>query len=110
MILYLPPKATPGFGLLVFTPHIFHFALVLALSFWHPELGVRPSGAFKYLAPLLDMGEVLIRLFLLVHQALFSLVNLGFGVASDTAAYAGQLAKAQELTRQAVDSARRIRC
>jgi serine phosphatase RsbU (regulator of sigma subunit) len=73
---------TPGFGLLVFMPHIFHFGLVLALSFWHPELGVRPSGAFKYLAPLLDMGEVLIRLFLLVHQALFSLVNLGFGVAT----------------------------
>lgn len=73
---------TPGFGTLVFAPHVFHFVVVLALSMWKPEVDLHPSGLLRYAAPVLGIGAVFVRLFLLVHQALFSLVNLGFGFAS----------------------------
>jgi sigma-B regulation protein RsbU (phosphoserine phosphatase) len=73
---------TPGFGTLVFAPHVFHFVVVLALSMWKPEVGFHPTGLLRYAAPVLGIGAVFVRLFLTVHQALFSLVNLGFGLAS----------------------------
>ena len=73
---------TPGFGTLVFAPHVFHFVVVLVLSAWQPQLNLHPTGALRYLAPVIGVGAVFVRLFLLVHQAMFSLVNLGFGLAS----------------------------
>jgi serine phosphatase RsbU (regulator of sigma subunit) len=73
---------TPGFGTLVFAPHVFHFLIVLALSVWKPEVDLHPTGLLRYAAPVLGIGAVFVHLFLLVHQALFSLVNLGFGLAS----------------------------
>ena len=73
---------TPGFGTLVFAPHVFHFLVVLVLSVWTPQFDLHPTGLLRVAAPVLGIGAVFVRLFLLVHQALFSLVNLGFGFAS----------------------------
>jgi sigma-B regulation protein RsbU (phosphoserine phosphatase) len=73
---------TPGFGTLVFAPHAFHFALTVALSIWSPDLSLPAQGLLKYLAPVVSIFSVFLRIFLLVHTALFSLVNLGFGIAT----------------------------
>lgn len=70
----------PGFGTLVFAPHIFHFGLMLLLLVWKPEVAVPRVGILAYLAPAVGVLGVFVRLFLIVHQALFSLVNLGFGL------------------------------
>jgi sigma-B regulation protein RsbU (phosphoserine phosphatase) len=73
---------TPGFVALIFAPHVFHFALMLVLSVWKPVITVPETGLLHYLAPLASVIELVIQLFLLVHQGLFSLVNLGFGIAA----------------------------
>ena len=73
---------TPGFGTLVFAPHTFHFILALALSLWKPNLDVSTGGALHLFAAVLGVGRVFLNLFLLVHRALFSFVNLAFGIAT----------------------------
>jgi len=72
----------PGFGTLIFIPHIFHFVLAVVLSLGLPNLKVPEVGILKYAASVLGIFAVFLRLFLLVHRALFSLVNLGFGIAA----------------------------
>jgi serine phosphatase RsbU (regulator of sigma subunit) len=72
----------PGFGTLVFAPHLFHFALMLVLLVWRPEVELPRVGALRYLGSIVGVAGVFVRMFLLVHQALFSLVNLGFGLAT----------------------------
>ncbi len=72
----------PGFGTLVYIPHSFHFLLAVALSIGLPSLHVPETGWMRYAGPLLGVAGVFVRLFLLVHRALFSLVNLGFGAAA----------------------------
>jgi serine phosphatase RsbU (regulator of sigma subunit) len=73
---------TPGFAALVYAPHAFHFLLMLVITAWRPHLSIPDSGVLQYLAPLVQILGVVSGLFLLVHQALFSLVNLGFGLGS----------------------------
>ena len=73
---------TPGFGFWVFAPHVFHFGLVLLVSVWKPEVVLPQVGPLRYLDSITDIITVLLRFFLTVHQALFSLVNLGFGLAT----------------------------
>jgi sigma-B regulation protein RsbU (phosphoserine phosphatase) len=73
---------TPGFGTLVFAPHAFHFALTVALAIWKPDFTVPDHGLLKYVAPLFGIASVVLHVFLLVHTTLFSLVNLGFGIAT----------------------------
>ena len=73
---------TPGFGTLVFAPHTFHFALTLLLLIWKPNFTVPAQGAFRLLGPVIGVVGVFVSLFVLVHRALFSLVNLGFGAAT----------------------------
>ena len=70
----------PGFGTLVFVPHIFHFLLAIALSLGISTMRVPDVGPLRYAEPVLGIIGVFFRLFLLVHRALFSLVNLGFGI------------------------------
>ncbi len=70
-----------GFGVLVFAPHVFHFVLTLAVTFAHP-IPLPRIGPLHTLEPLFGLFGLVVRLFLLVHQALFSLVDLGFGVAT----------------------------
>lgn len=71
---------SPGFGTLVYAPHIFHFALMLLLLVWRPDIPVPETGVLKYAAPAISLFGIVVRLFLLIHQTLFSLVNLGFGI------------------------------
>jgi len=71
-----------GFGVLVFAPYVFHFAVTTIVMSWRPDLAIPAPGALHYFKPLLDIVSLVARLFLVVHQALFSLVDLGFGAAT----------------------------
>ena len=71
-----------GFGVLVFAPHMFHFALTIAVTYWHGSLIAPKLGGLHVLDPVLALFGLVMRLFLFVHQALFSLVNLFFGAAT----------------------------
>jgi sigma-B regulation protein RsbU (phosphoserine phosphatase) len=73
---------TPPFAVWVFAPHVFHFLLMLVVSVWKPDLTLPEVGPLRYFGPVATMVGVFLRLFLLIHQALFSLVNLGFGLAT----------------------------
>ena len=81
-----PPAAgkpwLPGFLTLVYLPHTFHFLLAMALSFGVPSFKIPEVGILRYASSLLGVAGVFLRLFLLVHRSLFSLVNLGFGLAA----------------------------
>lgn len=72
----------PGWVVVIFTPHVVHAVLVQIATIWHPGFEVPAVGLLKYLAPVLGVAGVLLKLFLLVHRSLFSLVNLGFGIAT----------------------------
>jgi phosphoserine phosphatase RsbU/P len=72
----------PAFESLVFTPHVVHFAIVLALALWRPDLSFKGSHLPALLLTPLRLFGLVVELFLLVHRALFSLVNLGFGIAT----------------------------
>lgn len=69
---------SPSFLVLVYSPHVFHYLLVLLVSVWSvdPASVIAVPGALK---PILGVFGVLVRVFLGVHRALFSLVDLGFG-------------------------------
>lgn len=71
---------TPSFALLVYTPHAFHFLLVLATSLLPTEHAHATQGGIS--RSFLDLLSVVGRLFLAVHQSLFSLVDLFFGAAA----------------------------
>ena len=73
---------TPGFGTMVFAAHTFHFVLMMVLLVWKPEFVLPRVGVLRYVASVAGVAGVFLRLFLLVHQSLFSLVNLGFGLAA----------------------------
>ena len=81
-VLFPGRRWTPGFGTLVFAPHTFHFALTLLFLAWKPTVAVPSQGLLHFAGPLLGVIGVVVNLFLLVHRALFSLVNLGFGAAT----------------------------
>ncbi len=71
---------SPSFVLLVYAPHAFHFVLVVATSLIPTShTAARSAGFVQSLA---DLATVVGRLFLSVHQSLFSLVDLFFGVAA----------------------------
>jgi serine phosphatase RsbU (regulator of sigma subunit) len=71
-----------GFTPLIFVPHVFHFFFVLAASSWRPDVQASSLGPFHYLGALATLLGLVVKLFLFVHRALFSLVNLGFGLAT----------------------------
>lgn len=71
---------SPSFVLLVYTPHAFHFMLVLVVSLLPPEHGGRAAAGIA--RSFADLFSVVGRLFLSVHQSLFSLVDLFFGAAA----------------------------
>ncbi|MEO5616952.1 MAG: GAF domain-containing SpoIIE family protein phosphatase [Candidatus Eisenbacteria bacterium] len=72
----------PGFGTLLFLPHTFHFLLAVAISIGVTSVKIPQVGLLRYADSILSIGGVILGLFLLVHRALFSLVNLGFGLAA----------------------------
>lgn len=66
---------------IVFGPHVFHLVLMIVVGDGRP----RPEAlaqAPALLQPLLSLGALFGRLFLSVHRALFSLVDLAFGAAA----------------------------
>jgi len=63
----------PAFPVLVYIPHIFHFMLLVTLA-WFLPLDVLPAHS--------GLWGILAKFFLGIHQALFSLVNLTYGVAA----------------------------
>jgi sigma-B regulation protein RsbU (phosphoserine phosphatase) len=73
---------TPGFTAWVLVPHVFHFALMVVSSVWRPAFTIPDVGPLRYFGPLVSVLGVIIGLFLKVHRALFSFVNLGFGLAT----------------------------
>lgn len=92
---------TPGFVALIFAPHVFHFLLMLVVNVWKPVISIPETGMLQYLAPLAAVIELVLQLFLLVHQGLFSLVNLGFGVAAMLILFASlRRARVPRLKRQ----------
>lgn len=72
----------PSFEVLVFLPHAFHFVLLFLVSATWPAFELSRTGVFGALAPLVNVGALVLKLFLSLHQGFFSLVNLGFGVAA----------------------------
>src|SRR5205809_5919957 len=76
------PLWTPGFTTLVFAPYVFHFVLMVLITVWKPHLAAPAQGPLHLLSPLLQVAGVFGGLFLVFHQALFSLVNLGVGLAT----------------------------
>src|SRR5437764_6372455 len=71
---------SPSFVLLVYAPHAFHLVLVVATSLLPAEHVAHGGGGFA--RSLSDLVSVIGRLFLSVHQSLFSLVDLFFGGAA----------------------------
>jgi len=71
---------SPNFILLVYSPHAFHFLLVVVSSFLPSEAASHASVGFG--RSLLDLLTVVGKLFLSIHQSLFSLVDLFFGAAA----------------------------
>lgn len=72
----------PPFEVLVYLPHLVHFGLLFLLTLAGPYLQPNraATGVFQAVAPLLSIVRLFLELFLSVHQALFSLVNLVFGI------------------------------
>lgn len=71
--------SAPSFTVLVFTPHVFHILLVLVTGWFPLEPSSVGSGSGGVVG---SLGRLVIGLFLAVHAALFSLVDLVFGVAA----------------------------
>lgn len=73
---------SPDFMLAIYTPHVFHLLLALFLTSFQPQVWLQRADAPALVRPFLQVLAVVLGLFLNVHQALFSLVDLGFGVAA----------------------------
>ena len=73
---------TPGFTALIYAPYVFHFLLMVVLTSGLPHWTISKEGPLRLLAPVLQVVGVFGGLFLTFHKSLFSLVNLGFGLAS----------------------------
>jgi serine phosphatase RsbU (regulator of sigma subunit) len=71
-----------GFSFLVYAPHLVHFILYLGASLLGPRLSGSQVHFPDLLRPFAHLIGLFFGLFLAVHRALFSLVNLGYGFAS----------------------------
>ncbi len=71
-----------SFDALVYAPHAFHFILLLGIALIGSRVSLPEVNAPGVLRPFLSLGSLLAEFFLAVHTALFSLVNLGYGVAT----------------------------
>lgn len=70
----------PSFELLVMTPHIVHFVVLLAIAVAGPGLQTLGTGMIRAFAAFVSLFGLFTDLFMVVHQSLFSVVNLGFGI------------------------------
>jgi sigma-B regulation protein RsbU (phosphoserine phosphatase) len=72
----------PSFEILVYAPHAVHLIVTLLLTLAPPSLAIRVPESMRALAPIADLFTLTIQVFLAIHRAFFSLVNLGFGIAA----------------------------
>jgi sigma-B regulation protein RsbU (phosphoserine phosphatase) len=72
----------PGFEMLVYAPHVFHFVVMLALAFLTPKLALPKLDLPPLVSSMAALFGLFTGLFLAIHQGLFSIVNLGFGIAA----------------------------
>ena len=72
----------PPFEVMVYLPHLVHFVLLFLLTIAGPWLQAprAVTGVLQVVSPLLSVGRLFLELFLSVHQSLFSLVNLVYGI------------------------------
>ncbi len=70
----------PGIETFVYTPHAVHFLVLFALALFHPQFRTLARSAPPVVSTFASLASLLIDLFLAVHQALFSFVNLAFGI------------------------------
>lgn len=97
----LPGRFAPGFGTLVYAPHVFHFFVLVLVAAVPVDQPLPRTGLLHAAAPLLTVGGLLVRLFLLVHRSLFSLVDLAFAVGAMVLLHDGwRKARAPRLRRQ----------
>lgn len=70
----------PDVPTLIFAPHAFHFVVMLGLSLIQPTLKL--PNLPVVIAPLVSVVGLFGGLFVAIHQGLFSIVNLGYGIAA----------------------------
>jgi sigma-B regulation protein RsbU (phosphoserine phosphatase) len=70
----------PGIEAFVFTPHAVHFLVLLAIALFHPQATELTRSSVGLMATFASLFTLGLDLFLAVHQALFSLVNLAYGI------------------------------
>ncbi len=75
-------RFAPNLETLVYAPHAVHFAVALLLALAPPRFDVALPDPMRALAPLAGLLGVVVQIFLAIHHALFSFVNLGFGIAA----------------------------
>jgi hypothetical protein len=75
-------RFAPNFETLVYAPHAVHFAVALLLALAPPSFAFRAPESMPALAPLVGLASLMLQVFLAIHRSLFSLVNLGFGIAA----------------------------
>jgi serine phosphatase RsbU (regulator of sigma subunit) len=78
-------RFAPNFETLVYAPHAVHFVLALLLALTPPSFfAFSGPDSMRALAPLAGLATLALQVFLAIHRSLFSLVNLGFGIAAIT--------------------------
>ncbi len=70
-----------GFEVLIYLPHAVHFVLLMGITIFAGRIDVPSLDLPSVVRPFLSLLGLVFQLFLAVHRALFSLVNLGYGVA-----------------------------
>ncbi|MGH7731882.1 MAG: PP2C family protein-serine/threonine phosphatase [Candidatus Eiseniibacteriota bacterium] len=75
-------RFAPNFLTIVYAPHAAHFVLALLLAFTPPSFALPDS--MRAMAPLASLASLAVQVFIAIHRSLFSLVNLGFGIAAIT--------------------------
>lgn len=75
-------RFAPHFETLVYAPHAVHLVIALLLALAPPSFAFTVPESLRALAPLAGLASLAVQIFLAIHHSLFSLVNLGFGIAA----------------------------
>jgi hypothetical protein len=67
--------------ILVYAPHVVHLVLALLLALM-PSPSFEVPNSLRVLKPLTGLASAAVQVFLAIHRSMFSLVNLGFGIAA----------------------------
>ena len=75
-------RFAPNFQTIVYAPHAAHFVLAVLLAFAPPTFAITVPDSMRAMAPLAGLASLMVQVFIAIHRSLFSLVNLGFGIAA----------------------------